>query len=184
MDTRLRRLFLDTVRDLGDRCISEDTSDYDMMHCSLLVRRLFLDGGRSIVDLVNRDLRLRLVFDVIDGSRVDQLRQLSPVSHLALSPGWRHPNARGRVEMTRNRFFCAPVGYIRGESIAVQDIVRYVAHVAGGAHFGSANEAHEIGLRDMDEINQTLEGRDISLRFLCNIGLIAHRALQPMVEKI
>ena len=58
------QLFLATLDDLDTRLASRDP--YEVLGIALLLRKLLLDGGASLVDQVNRQFRIGLAFEIMD----------------------------------------------------------------------------------------------------------------------
>lgn len=167
-------LFLRTVADLEARAEMRDP--YEVLRASLLIRQLFLDGGASLFDRVNRGLRLpRPSFRV----------------HPATKPPWadfyivadgidpeHSPNAPGIVEVDRDAFFGLAVAFVKGNTITVRDVVTYAAHVLGGVHVGRADDSKKAALVEVSSRLQ-LVGTDPALQIVRPIGRICVRTLRP-----
>jgi hypothetical protein len=174
-------LFLRTVADLEQRTRMNDS--YEVLRSSLLIRQLLLDGGISLLDQVNRTLRLpRPVFRVHPaGTPPLPPEVLKTTTHLV--PDGIDPeacsNAPGIVELDRDRFLQVPVGSVRGEVLTVHTVVDYSAHALGGVHAGTPSNDEKA--RALAELSGRLQvvSLDPSLAILRPIGRIVVRAMQP-----
>jgi hypothetical protein len=172
-----RRHFLDTIRDL-EQC-ANSPREYDVVRSSALVRRLFLDGGRSLFDLVNKEYRAPLIFDVVETGELP----FEVDVRFALAPGFEIPNAPGRVTKQRDAFFKMQVGKIKGERFTVYELVNYTCYVLGGVHISHPSGVTQISL---DEIDRRLEinGMKTSVTFFRNLDAIVLNAVNPLVERV
>ena len=173
------KLFLRTIEDLERRIAQNDP--YEVMHASLLIRKLLLDGAKSVFDQVNRVLRLPAPLFRVHPATVPPLppEVLKVMVHVVpdgIDPE-SAPAAPGIVELKRDRFFDVPVGIVRGEVLTVHAVVDYAAHVLGAVHAGSPNTKTNA----LAELSARLQivGIDPSLAVLRPIGRIVARAMKP-----
>ena len=179
-------LFLRTVADLEQRTRSNDS--YEVLRSSLMIRQLLLDGGNSLLDQVNRTLRLpRPVFRVHPAGTLPLPPEvLATITHLVpdgIDPE-SCPNAPGIVDLDRDRFFKVSVGSVRGEVLTVHAVVDYSAHVLGGVHSGTPGaDAKAAALAELSR-GLRIVGVDPSLAILRPIGRIVVRAMQPYRDEL
>ncbi len=131
-------LFLRKCIDLESRMSSSD--EYIVLGAAVLIRQLFLDGSKSLVDLVNRTRRLRLQFEIVDTARLlEAFSELPALEFLgiqdALDPGV-IPNPPVRV-VGRDEFFRTIAQLSSGKASTVKDIVLHQANAMGGVHAGA-----------------------------------------------
>ena len=139
-------LFAKTLEDL--RKTISSPNDYELLRSTALVRQLLIDGNR-LLDVVNRQRRLRIRFKIADtwNTPYTQLVLSRHPLFYAVLDGL-HPSSNLTndpvVEVTREQFLKHPVAIVGGTEITVYDVVDYGAHVQGGVHVGkNKNEAHE-----------------------------------------
>jgi hypothetical protein len=171
-----RRLFLETLRDLGNKVASGD--EYDLVRSSGLIRHLLMDGT-SLCDRVNREARVQLLFDVLEPNDPP----FDPIIHLSLAPGNEIPQSPARTQKKRDAFLKMRVGRLRGVEFDVHDLISYMAHCAGGVHNHAPDSPAQQAIADLEEAF-LLFGRPLTLHFLSNLGRIVIAALEPLRQKL
>lgn len=127
-------LFCRTIDDI--QSVVDNPTSYEILRSSALLRQLLLDG-RRLVDIVNRERRLRLRFRVADGWEhpvARMMRSMNPVFFGVLDgidTGAQFPNTPIR-ELTRDQFLNYNVLLINGHVYTVRDVISFCANVMGG----------------------------------------------------
>lgn len=180
----IETLFLQTLDDLESRARADDA--YTLLLASGLIRKLFLDGARSLVDRVNRIYRLKLEFAIIDTQHI-----LSTFAAAGISPQTLEllaigdaldpdsiPNAPRRT-VNRDTFFGTEIQISEGIAFTVSEIVRHQAHIRGGVHAGAPRDDREQALSKADD-SYVLLGGPPGLLHLRAISTVILKALAPL----
>jgi hypothetical protein len=169
-----RELFLDLCRDLQTKC--DATDRFEAIRASLNIRALFLDGSKSVVDQVNREHRVRFLFDVVRYSEPP----VKPIAWFTLSPGFDSPASMSRLRLQRDAFFGMQTGMVESTTFTVREVVLYVAHVMGGVHAGAATTDVDRSLQELDHIH--VLNLPMTVVMVQNCGRICLDALDPLVR--
>lgn len=182
----IEELFLRTLQDLEDRISSSDP--YEILRVSLLIRQLFLDGHKSLVDQVNRNYRLKIEFEIVDVSKLlDAFNApgMPPPVFLgiqdAFDPG-SIPNPPKKI-VKRDEFFKTPVQISGQKAFTVQELIEHQAHIMGGVHAGKSQEEREKILSAIESTIYVM-GLPPGLRQLKSIGKVILKALEPLKERV
>ena len=180
----VHELFLHKCDDLSNRVSSAD--DYTVLGASMLLRQLFLDGDKSLVDLINRKHRVRLEFVILDTERLVELHSVLPALEFmgiqdALDPAV-IPNPPEKT-VGRDEFFRTIVQVGSSKSFTVRNIVLHQANAMGGVHAGAyagePRDEREAALYRA-EVSLRVGGVAPGLRQLKAIGKVVLRALRPL----
>ncbi len=167
-------LFLRTIDDLSKK-INLGTP-YDWLRGSALVRQLLIDGY-PLVDRVNHDPRLTLVFDVPDASgAVDE-------HTLALLAGDALLGVHPRRTVDRKGFLATPLIYVKGRWYTVHEIVDTVAHALGGVHKGDPKGDSQNELAALNASVEVLGGGAATTQ-IRGIGHITIVGVKPLAEVV
>ena len=169
------RLFLDTLEELHERLNA--SRPHDVLRSAVAIRQLLLDPI-PLAHQVNRDLRVRLRFLTQElhpqggpGPHEDWWAAESLDPHMAWPP---QPLRQSNLDA----FLAITVGKIHGQEYTVGEVIKFVAHVMGGAHAGvpSPKEERLVALID----STPAEGMNLPLLALRSIGRITLDALRSL----
>jgi hypothetical protein len=128
-------LFIETLADFRRRA-QRGVSEYEVVMVAALLRKLLLDSP-TLVDLVNRQRREKIEYVVNGRPPVWKILNEPPPVAYAVEDGLDEPPPFGvPVALDRSGLLAHVVLAHRGSEITVRDLIRYVAHSAGGVHFG------------------------------------------------
>jgi hypothetical protein len=149
------------------------------------IRQLLIDENR-LVDVVNREHRIRLKFEVnrIPAHFTEKMEEEHRVLHLgpALSPGRSNLGA-GTVLLNRDAFFREPVLLTAWEKVTVLEFVLFAANRAGGVHFDTTPDDTTVRL---NALLRAIESDDYPVfgNTMVSIADIVVRSLRPLRERI
>lgn len=174
------------IRSLDDLHLSINSGDeYEVLRAAGILRQLFLDGSASLVDQVNRNHRLQLLFQVIPPG----------FPHIA---GFPEPDIWSAVDsidprlsskmntatnFKRDPFLGLRLGRVHGQDYSVADIIKFAANIAGGVHAGSPKDATSQNLEKLQEVYVFSE-LSIPLQHLRSIGRVVLEALRPLRDRV
>jgi hypothetical protein len=175
-------LFLRTLDDLHRSINSSDP--YDVLRASALIRQLFLDGGNSLVDIINRHYRYRLQFEVVE-QVPPQLAGLTPHIWCAIDgiDPRRVPTHLPRVEKSRDGFFSTTVATVDNHEYSIRELVQFVSHIMGGVHSGSVRTEKEQKLSQLQSL-YVFSHLPVALMFIRSIGRLILETLKPLAYEV
>lgn len=175
-------LFIRTIDDLHRSINSND--EYEVLRASALIRQLFLDGDKSLVDRISRNYRHKLEFEVVEhtppnipGLNFNIWAVVDGIDPRATPPHFL------RVKKKRDGFFSMIVAIVDGHEYSVREIVKFVANVMGGVHSGSLRDEKETNLEQLKEL-RFFSNISIALLFIKSIGRIILESLKPLQYEI
>jgi hypothetical protein len=110
-------LFARTLDDLHKAIHSHD--EYESLQASKYIRQLFLDGSQSLVDVVNRTHKCKLVFDIVEVTPPIPL----PATWCAEIDPRVAVASDCVVTLKRDAFFKTRVAIADGHSFSVHEVV-------------------------------------------------------------
>lgn len=175
-------LFIHSLNDLHKSINSED--EYEVLRASGLIRQLFLDGGISLFDKVNRTHRTKLLFEIAE---YDSLKGLIPtpdimVSFQELDPEGSPPHWI-RKKLKRDDFFSFIVANIEGHEYSIRDLVKFAANIMGGIHSGASSDDKEKNLEKLKGL-YIFSNINTALLFIKAVGQNILKTLMPLRNKI
>lgn len=175
------KLFLDTLADLERRIASQD--EYEILGSSALIRKLLLDE-HPLVDQVNRQYRIKLLFDVTAPRKLPAGLPEPMFSSVqdGIDPDTAPPFLR-RITVSRDQLLAYVLLTINGQPYTLKDIVLFEAHVMGAVHAGSPKEEKEKVLVEISD-KFRFGGHRASLRQLQAVGRVASRGLKPLRDAV
>jgi hypothetical protein len=183
-----RALFLETLEDLRNR-ITPTSSEYGLLQAAAKVRLLLVDGTR-LVDLVNRDHRLKITYRIgTGGPLAAAIMSLGPSFMAigdALDPDSATPQPPGFSEpvvVGADGLLSAEVIFYENARCTVADVVKYLAHVAGGVHAGSPTTREELALATLSEEIE-MGGLTPGSRTMMAIGRVVLAGLEPLRREV
>lgn len=145
------RLFLETLQDLETRSAGRAT-EYEVLRSAVLLRELLLDES-PLVHQVNRDRKVPITFRANVSDPIWEIAGSPPPSFWARQDGFDPDTAAMRApqiaDLDLPAFLSQVIIVRRGTELTVKDVIRQVAHVLGGVHAGSAQEAEEHALAEV-----------------------------------
>jgi hypothetical protein len=139
-----------------------------------------------LVHQVNRDRNMPLMFRVNVSDPIWKIAGTPAPSFWAMQDGFDPDTALTRPqigELDLPAFLSRVVIVSRGTELTVKDVIRQVAHVLGGVHAGSAQDAKEHALADVSATFR-VGGLDPVIRSLQAFGRVVVRALQPLRVRV
>ena len=178
-------LFCKTIDDI--QSVVENPTSYEILRSTALLRQLLLDGNR-LVDVVNRQRRLRLRFTIADGWEhpvARMMRSMNPAFLAILDnfqPDAQFPNTNVR-DLTRDQLLSYDVMLINGRNYTVANIISHCANVVGGVHIGEPRTPEE---HELTSIQETIEvgGFSVNLRQLLPVLRVVLDGLRPLYDAI
>jgi hypothetical protein len=179
----LDRLFLETLQDLDTRSAGGAT-EYEVLRSTVLLRQMLLDQS-PLIHQVNRD-RTPIKFRVNVRDPIWKIAGSPQPSFWARQDGF-DPDTTLTVpqiaDLDLPAFLSQVIIVSGGTELTVKDVVRQVAHILGGVHAGSANEASEHALAAVSA-SFRIGGLDPVIRSLAAVGRVVVRALQPLRVRV
>lgn len=173
----LAEYFARTIEDLRQR--TDGVADeYSMLRASAMIRQLLTDG-KPVAPRIAKALGTRLTFQVGRvHAGVDLGGGVGPAD-----TDWSNPNSLGAPEETVDlpTFLARPIATIQSEVFTVRDVIRVVAHVHGGVHYGTPENEHEERLFNHDW-HLLVDEMSVLHYSIQHIGRITVRALTPLAE--
>jgi hypothetical protein len=177
-------LFLNTLDDL-ERRLEPGGTAYDVLMIAGLLRKLLLDGGGSLVTILNRQHRLKLRYRVNDAPlkvpRAAGSTGQWGVTN-ALDPE-AFPDLAEPIDLDLDDFLGTLLLVIEGNRATVADIIRHVANVQGAVHAGTPGTEADTALLILNR-GVRMWGYEVGTAMLLPIGRIVLRALAPLRESV
>jgi hypothetical protein len=180
--TRAEKLFLDTLRDLEAKIVSQ--TDYDILNASNLIRRLFLADSPALVHQVNKNYRLGFRFQVAESRGTP--KGVPPPTFYSVQDGFdpdTAPPDAPRKLIKLDEFLGFPLGTVAQKPYTVRDVILFNANVMGASHAGTARTDLEKALAQIGNALR-VGGREAPLRQLQPIGRVILKALKPLREAV
>jgi hypothetical protein len=175
--SRVESLFLSTLHDLESRIL--DTDEYNVLGSSALIRKLLIDDF-PLVDQVNRQYRLKLLFEISESNpSIPGVPEPTVWSvQDGLDPETSRPGKPRKV-VNRDQLLGTVLAVVNGKSYSLREIVLFEANIMGGVHVGSPKEEKE---RVLQALNSTLAigGHRASLRQLQAVGRVVLKGLEAL----
>ncbi|MEW4983853.1 MAG: hypothetical protein AB1Y31_11755 [Cycloclasticus sp.] len=178
------KLFCRTIDDIKN--VIDTPDDYEILRSSALLRQLLIDGNR-LTDVVNKEIRQKIVFRIVDHWETEYTKLV--LSHKpsfyavldGLTPDVM-PNKIQIVELSRDKFFSHKVILTDGKLISIRDIIDHCSNVLGGVHLGDPRSKSQEALSNLHSIK--VGGATVSLRQLLPILQVVYKALLPLREAL
>ena len=178
------RLFLETLQDLDTRSAGGAT-EYEVLRSALLLRELLLDQS-PLVHQVNRHRKTPITFRVNVRDPIWKIAGSPAPSFWARQDGF-DPDTALTVpqiaDLDLPAFLRQVIIVSGGTELTVKDVIRQVAHILGGVHAESAEEASEHTLAAVSA-SFRIGGLDPVIRSLEAVGRVVVRALQPLRVRV
>jgi hypothetical protein len=178
------QLFCRTIDDI--KGVIDNPDDYEILRSSALLRQLLIDGNR-LTDVVNKKVRKKIVFEVIDSweSEYTQLILSHKPSFYAVLDGLNPSTISAGVNpvyLSRDKFFSHKVIFTDNKFISIRDIIDHCSNVLGGVHLGEPRSESQEALSGLHAIK--IGGATVSIRQLLPILQITYQALLPLREAL
>ena len=175
--SHVESLFLSTLRDLAARIV--DQEEYNVLGSSALIRKLLIDDF-PLVDQVNQQYRLKLVFEISESN--PSIPGVPEPTFWSVQDGLDPETSRPgkpRKAVNRDQLLATVLTLVDGKSYSLREIVLFEANIVGGVHAGSPREEKE---KVLQAINSTLAigGYRASLRQLQAVGRVVLRGVEPL----
>lgn len=175
-------LFVRTLGELRDQLHTRPSDDYKHATLAALLRKLIVDGGSSLVDLANREVRLQIRFTLYH----DPWPQSEPgtyvLSIVRVAPPREAPPDKLRV-VTREDLLRHIVEVNGDVEVTVKDLILYGANVRGGIHAGAPRGAAQETLLAGREPYGT-DASSLNLLPLSQIATVVGLGLSPLARAI
>lgn len=176
-------LFLRTLDDIHKSIHSND--EYEVLRASALIRQLFLDGGVSLFDRVNRTHRLKIAFEIAEND--NSLKAILPEVYIharfaELDPQ-SCPQHWTRKKLKRDDFFAFKVATVEQHEYSIKELIIYAAHIMGGVHSGDSQDDKQKNLEKLRGL-YLFSNINTALLFIKSVGGNILKTLTPLRLKI
>ncbi|EKD86313.1 MAG: hypothetical protein ACD_37C00360G0001 [uncultured bacterium] len=170
-------LFVKTLEDIENRMKSKD--GYEILLISGLLRKLLLDGT-PLIHQVNKDRKLKIRFNVND--------RMPPTGDPSLifwamedgfDPDTSVPHLSKPIETDLDEMLKKQIMIINGESITVQDLIKFLSNVSGAVHAGKAKNKKELVLEGVQK-TLGIGGLPAGIRSILSISRVTIKGLEPL----
>lgn len=150
-----------------------------------LLRKVIIDGQRSLLSQVNQSYRLTIRFVA------NELLIFPPVSEIAFlsledstdPASCTHPPLKRPVTLTLDKLLKHTVMICNGHMITVHNLIDHVAHVQGGVHAGNANSSIDCAIEELT--NSLFVGNlPAGMNTLRGVASTSLRGLDPLRQQI
>ena len=167
----LNDLFLKTLSDIREKTQSDE--HYEIFMSAPLLRKLFLDGGASLIDQVNKRYKLKLKFMVNDKKPVIMDGLLFWTIQDGFDPETSHLSIP--LEVNKDEMLKRQVMFKQNQVYTVHELIDCLCHVSGAVHHGSSKNEKEFIL---NEVEQPI------VRSLLAINRVILKGLKPLEDVI
>lgn len=176
------KLFIHTLNDLYKSINSNN--EYEVLRVSGLIRQLFLDGGSSLFDRVNRNYRLKLNFEIAEYNSPKNFlpTPLISASFTELEPK-EAPSHWVRKKLNRDKFFSYVIAEVEEHKYSIRELVKFAANIMGGIHSSDASEDKDKSLEKLRGI-YIFSNINIALLFIKAVGKNILETLIPLRNKV
>jgi len=174
-------LFLATISDLATRARSNNA--YELLQSAALLRKLLLDGNR-LLDLANREHRLKIMFDVRgylppSEPTPGKFKAAMMVLGDMIDPQVMPQHAGGIRQVNRDGLLKTVVAFAGTSWLTIHDVIDFEAHVAGAVHVGTPQTDAEKATAALASFVH-LGGLRPSLMELRAISRVVLRGVEPL----
>ena len=176
-------LFVKTLEDIEEKLSKRDT--YNSLMLAALLRKLIIDGSKSLLHQVNQKYRMTIRFTAND------LLILSPVHEITFlsledstdPESCTHMPLKRPVSLKIDKFLKHTVMICNGHMITVQKLIDNIAHVQGGVHAGNATSSIDCALEELS--NSLFVGNlPAGMNTLRGVASIVLRGLDPLLQQV
>ncbi len=172
----LNYIFLNTLDELRYRNRINHYSEYDLLRSSALIRQLFLDGGKSLTDLVNKSYGVKLKFRVI--AAVNDEREGNFLYQNI------YPINDKYIELKQQDFLKITIIKVNNYEYSILETIKHACHVLGGVHLGKATDKKEELFKDMGGIiNLENISKFLAIQCICRIIIDTLTELEIEIKK-
>ena len=176
------RLLLDSLAEL--RRIVGAPNEYGVLRSAAVLRLLLLDSPR-LVDEVNREKRLRIVFRVVTMDNYIQMLLDDGALFYSTEDGLDPDTAPFGVvaELNRDQFLKHRVMVVQGHVVTVHDLIDQLAHIEGGVHVGTPKTTKQAALSDAARLFG-IGGLPAGIRMMAAVCRVVLRGLEPLENEV
>lgn len=176
-----------------DRIVAQ-RGEEDLLELSGILRQLLIDS-HPLIDVVNRDFRLRLRFDVgqsYEESREDHLRRVPTLPEPSIAyisvmpfPGDSVKSLTKDQFLAYKIFFLKPIDQEEGCTYSVKDFILMCANRLGGVHFSdpSSDDDKERSLRGANNF-MSVYGSPVAFSNLAEIAVVTRNGIEPLINAV
>jgi len=179
------QLFVTTFDWIDNAIHREPLDQYELLLTAGRLRLLLLDEN-TLIEQVNQQRRFQLRFAILrhgDGPPLQELIELWCVPD-GLAPSLMAFGHNVPIEtVSRSVFLHERIMIYQGEDVSVHDLIRHLAHVAGGVHSRNPATPKEEKLNDLAE-NILLQGVEAPIRCLRGVAAVVLETLRPVRDAI
>jgi hypothetical protein len=127
-------LFIETLADLAERADAPKTVDsrYRVLGIAPLLRKLMVDGGKNLLDLVRHPAGRPLPVFRASAYPAQEI----PEGTVTVGTAVHYMLNRSAAPVGRDEFLRMNAGHAAGRDLTVREIIRHYANVEGGVHLG------------------------------------------------
>jgi hypothetical protein len=139
-ETYVKQLYRLQINELAQRLGSG--TPHDLYKASAILRQFFLDGGQSLVHLVNRDHHIKLSYHIASLPPNPDRRWQALYRWCSLIPSPHRGSHEERVfvQATEGVLMATACVVINDCAFTIRDMIKTAAHVMGGIHAGAPDE--------------------------------------------
>jgi len=175
-------IFIKTLEEIEKKLQANDP--YELLGISALLRKLLFDRN-CLYDLANQEHKIKLNF-IVGNYCYPNFKELTNNSFWSQQDSF-DPNTAPPhiipIKISRRNFSRRVILITGKNKHTVIEIIKYVAHIAGGVHLDSPKSNKEIELKQLDELNK-LGGHSLITRQLMSIARVVLDAMNPLKKKI
>jgi len=151
------------------------------------ILRQFLIDSPSIVDIVNRNHRVKIKFEVFESAdeKIERLRSITGDAPSFVYSGTVLPPFAPRKSLNRESFLSFNILFLNGQHFTVRQVIKACANRMGGVHYSnpSSDDREESILRRLDEL-MIIGGAPATLSSLILVGRIVSNGLGELYSKV
>lgn len=174
-------LFIKTLEDIEKRMKSRDP--YEIFMISGLLRKLLIDGY-PLVDQVNETKKKKIVFTIND--RDFPIGDKSLIFYSiedGFDPNTSVPHLTHPISVNKDQLLKRKLMVIKGETITVLDLIKFLSNVQGAVHVGKPKNFKENILREVQKYFG-IGGLPAGIRSILSISRVVLKGLEPLKSPI
>lgn len=168
-------LFIRTLDDIKSKLNGDG---YDYLKATGLMRSLIIDGGASLVDIVNRDFGIKIKFVVRKNKKKDNppqimWRSVTPQNH----------EIGNSIELNRTDFLKEVVLVYNQYTYTVYDVIMYAANMMGGIHAGIAKDEKADFYKNLFR-TMPIMGGSVYANSIFSVMEVVIKSLEPLYNAV
>ena len=157
-----------------------------LLDVAQILRQMLIDSP-SIVDIVNRNHKLKIQFEVFESTdeQIARVRAISGMTPSFVYTGTVLPPFAPTKLLKKDSFLAFNMLFLSGQHFTVSQIIRASANRLGGVHYSrsSSDNQEESILRKLDDL-MSIGGAPATLSSLILLGQIVTKSLAELYSKV